>query len=112
MVHHALLLGSVLVASAVAGSLPTIELAPDSGPVVSLGARQCVARKRHAALVLTAVRRLIRPADAPSLPAVRSLAYFMLVISNTHGKNSRASSHPEDASIANAAATPSAWDDT
>jgi hypothetical protein len=32
------------------------------------------------ALVLAAVRRLIRPADAPPLAAVRSLAYFMPVI--------------------------------
>jgi hypothetical protein len=32
------------------------------------------------ALVLAAVRRLIRPADAPPLTTVRSLAYFMPVI--------------------------------
>jgi hypothetical protein len=32
------------------------------------------------ALVLAAVRRLIRPTDAPPLTAVRSLAYFMPVI--------------------------------
>jgi hypothetical protein len=32
------------------------------------------------ALVLAAVRRLIRPTDAPQLTAVRSLAYFMPVI--------------------------------
>ena len=32
------------------------------------------------ALVLAAVRRLIRPADAPPLTAVRSLAYFLPVI--------------------------------
>jgi hypothetical protein len=32
------------------------------------------------ALVLAAVRRLIRPADAPPLNTVRSLAYFMPVI--------------------------------
>lgn len=32
------------------------------------------------ALVLAAVRRLIRPADAPPLTTVRSLAYFMAVI--------------------------------
>jgi hypothetical protein len=32
------------------------------------------------ALVLAAVRRLIRPADAPPLTTVRSLAYFLAVI--------------------------------
>ena len=32
------------------------------------------------ALVLAAVRRLIRPTDAPPLTTVRSLAYFMPVI--------------------------------
>ena len=32
------------------------------------------------ALVLAAVRRLIRPADAPPLATIRSLAYFMAVI--------------------------------
>jgi hypothetical protein len=32
------------------------------------------------ALVLAAVRRLIRPADAPTLATIRSLAYFMAVI--------------------------------
>lgn len=32
------------------------------------------------ALVLTAARRLVRPADAPPLPTIRSLAYFTPVI--------------------------------
>lgn len=32
------------------------------------------------ALVLAATRRLIRPPDAPRLGAIRSLAYFLLVI--------------------------------
>jgi len=32
------------------------------------------------ALVLAATRRLIRPADAPSLGVIRSLAYFLPVI--------------------------------
>jgi hypothetical protein len=32
------------------------------------------------ALVLAATRRLIRPADAPSLGTIRSLAYFLPVI--------------------------------
>ncbi|HKS73059.1 MAG TPA: hypothetical protein VJQ82_07665 [Terriglobales bacterium] len=32
------------------------------------------------ALVLAAMRRLIRPADAPPLGAIRSLAYFLPVI--------------------------------
>lgn len=32
------------------------------------------------ALVLAATRRLIRPADAPPLSAIRSLAYFLPVI--------------------------------
>ena len=32
------------------------------------------------ALVLAAARRLIRPADAPSLGTIRSLAYFLPVI--------------------------------
>jgi hypothetical protein len=32
------------------------------------------------ALVLAAVRRLVRPADAPPLTKVRSLAYFLPVI--------------------------------
>ena len=32
------------------------------------------------ALMLAAVRRLIRPADAPPLTTVRSLAYFLAVI--------------------------------
>jgi hypothetical protein len=32
------------------------------------------------ALVLAAARRLIRPADAPSLVTIRSLAYFLPVI--------------------------------
>lgn len=32
------------------------------------------------ALVLAAARRLFRPADAPSLPTIRSIAYFSPVI--------------------------------
>jgi len=38
------------------------------------------AKKVLDALVLAAVRRMIRPADAPPLTLVRSLAYFLPVI--------------------------------
>lgn len=38
------------------------------------------AKKVQDALVLAAVRRMIRPADAPPLTIVRSLAYFLPVI--------------------------------
>ena len=37
------------------------------------------------ALVLAAARRLIRPADAPPLGTIRSLAYFLPVIEEVLG---------------------------
>ncbi len=42
---------------------------------------------RWAALILAAARRLFRPADAPLLPTIRSLAYFSPVIDEVLGSN-------------------------
>jgi hypothetical protein len=39
------------------------------------------------ALLLAAARRLFRPADAPLLPTIRSLAYFSPVIDEVLGSN-------------------------
>ena len=75
------------------------------------------------ALVLAAVRRLIRPTDAPPLTTVRSLAYFMPVIEEVletevgeeYFQYARQKlhrlTHPDAAHSTHAAATPSAWDD-
>ena len=53
---------------------------PDRILAVQLYQRGVPLHKVENALVLAAVRRLIRPADAPPLTTVRSLAYFMPVI--------------------------------
>jgi hypothetical protein len=53
---------------------------PDRSLAVQLYQRGVPLNKIKNALVLAAVRRLIRPADAPTLTMVRSLAYFMPVI--------------------------------
>jgi hypothetical protein len=53
---------------------------PDRLLAVQLYQRGIPLNKVENALVLAAVRRKIRPADAPPLTAVRSLAYFMPVI--------------------------------
>jgi hypothetical protein len=53
---------------------------PDRLLAVQLYQRGVPLRKVENALVLAAVRRLIRPADAPPLTTVRSLAYFLPVI--------------------------------
>jgi hypothetical protein len=53
---------------------------PDRLLALELYQRGVPLRKIENALVLAAVRRLIRPADAPSLTTVRSLAYFLPVI--------------------------------
>ena len=53
---------------------------PDRLLAVQLYERGVPLRKIENALVLAAVRRLIRAADAPPLTTVRSLAYFMPVI--------------------------------
>ena len=53
---------------------------PDRMLAVQLYQRGVPLRTVENALALAAVRRLIRPADAPPLAAVRSLAYFMPVI--------------------------------
>jgi hypothetical protein len=53
---------------------------PDRTLAVQLYQRGIPLNTVENALVLAAVRRLIRPADAPPLAAVRSLAYFMPVI--------------------------------
>ena len=53
---------------------------PDRMLAIQLYQRGVPLRTVENALVLTAVRRLIRPADAPPLPTLRSLAYFMPVI--------------------------------
>ena len=53
---------------------------PDRMLAVQLYQRGVPLRTVENALVLAAVRRLIRPADAPPLAAVRSLAYFLPVI--------------------------------
>ena len=47
---------------------------------VQLYQRGVPLHKVENALVLAAVRRMIRPADAPPLTTVRSLAYFLPVI--------------------------------
>jgi hypothetical protein len=47
---------------------------------VELYQRGIPLNKVENALVLAAVRRLIRPSDAPPLTTVRSLAYFLPVI--------------------------------
>jgi hypothetical protein len=53
---------------------------PDRLLAIQLYQRGVPLSKIENALVLAAVRRLIRPADAPTLTTVRSLAYFMPVI--------------------------------
>jgi hypothetical protein len=53
---------------------------PDRMLAVQLYLRGVPLHTIENALVLAAVRRLIRPADAPPLTTVRSLAYFMPVI--------------------------------
>ena len=53
---------------------------PDRLLAVQLYERGVPLRKIENALVLAAVRRQIRPADAPPLTTVRSLAYFLPVI--------------------------------
>jgi hypothetical protein len=53
---------------------------PDRMLAVELYQRGVPLHTVENALVLAAVRRLIRPADAPPLTTVRSLAYFMAVI--------------------------------
>jgi hypothetical protein len=53
---------------------------PDRTLAVELYQRGVPLHTVENALVLAAVRRLIRPADAPPLTTVRSLAYFMPVI--------------------------------
>ena len=52
----------------------------DRALAVQLYQRGVPLSKIENALVLAAVRRLIRPADAPPLTTVRSLAYFLPVI--------------------------------
>jgi hypothetical protein len=53
---------------------------PDRSLAIQLYLRGVPLHTVENALVLAAVRRLIRPADAPPLTTVRSLAYFMPVI--------------------------------
>ena len=53
---------------------------PDRVLALQLYQRGVPLNKVENALVLAAVRRLIRPADAPPLATVRSLAYFLPVI--------------------------------
>jgi len=53
---------------------------PDRMLAVELYQRGIPLNKVENALVLAAVRRLIRPSDAPPLTTVRSLAYFLPVI--------------------------------
>ena len=53
---------------------------PDRLVALDLYQRGVPLHKVENALVLAAVRRLIRPADAPTLATVRSLAYFLSVI--------------------------------
>ena len=53
---------------------------PDRLLAVQLYQRGIPLKKIENALVLAAVRRMIRPAEAPPLTTVRSLAYFMPVI--------------------------------
>jgi hypothetical protein len=53
---------------------------PDRLLAVQLYQRGIPLHKVENALVLAAVRRMIRPADAPPLTTVRSLAYFLPVI--------------------------------
>src|ERR1039458_7691011 len=53
---------------------------PDRLLALQLYQRGIPAKKVEDALVLAAVRRMIRPADAPPMATVRSLAYFLPVI--------------------------------
>src|ERR1035437_10094031 len=53
---------------------------PDRLLAVQLYQRGIPLKKVENALVLATVRRMIRPADAPPMTTVRSLAYFMPVI--------------------------------
>ncbi len=53
---------------------------PDRLLALQLYQRGIPVKKVEDALVLAAVRRMIRPADAPPLAIVRSLAYFLPVI--------------------------------
>lgn len=53
---------------------------PDRRLAAQLHERGVPLETVHNALILAAARRLFRPADATSLPTVRSLAYFLPVI--------------------------------
>ena len=53
---------------------------PDRMPAIKLSQRGVPLHAVENALVLAAVRRLIRPADTPPLATVRSLAYFIPII--------------------------------
>ena len=53
---------------------------PDRQLALQLYQRRIPLDKVENALVLAAVRRLIRPANAPPLAIVRSLAYFLPVV--------------------------------
>ena len=61
------------------GTMGTVRRA-DRTLAVQLYQRGLSVRVIENALVLAATRRLIRPADAPPLGTIRSLAYFLPVI--------------------------------
>ena len=61
------------------GTMGTIRRA-DRMLAAQLYQRDLAVKVIENALVLAATRRMVRPADAPSLSPVRSLAYFLPVI--------------------------------
>ena len=61
------------------GTMGTVRR-PDRMLAAQLYQRGVSVRVVENALVLAAARRLIRPADAPPLGTIRSLAYFLSVI--------------------------------
>ena len=66
------------------GTMGTVRR-PDRVVALQLYQRGIPVRVIENAFVLAATRRLIRPADAPALSTIRSLAYFLPVIEEVLG---------------------------
>lgn len=66
------------------GTMGTVRR-PDRTLAAQLHQRGVAVRVIENALVLAAARRLMRPADAPPLGTIRSLAYFLPVIDEVLG---------------------------
>ena len=74
----------VLEAYKTPGTMGTVRR-PDRMVAVQLYQRGIPPRVIENAFILAATRRLMRPADAPPLSSIRSLAYFLPVIEEVIG---------------------------